>query len=51
MQKGVYEMTFTKKRLLILLAVIVIAFVLGRLAVRGILNLLVGGTMFGGNFL
>lgn len=51
MQKGVYEMTFTKKRLLILLAVIVIAFVLGRLAVRGILNLLVGGTMFGGNLL
>ncbi len=44
-------MTFTKKRLLILLAVIVIAFVLGRLAVRGILNLLVGGTMFGGNLL
>ena len=44
-------MTFTKKRLLILLAVIVIAFVLGCLAVRGILNLLVGGTMFGGNLL
>ncbi len=44
-------MTFTKKRLLILLAIIVIAFVLGRLAVRWILNLLVGGTMFGGNFL
>lgn len=51
MQKGVCQMTFTKKRLLILLAVIVIAFVLGRLAVRGILNLLVGGTMFGGNLL
>ena len=51
MQKGVYEMTLPKKRLLILLAVIVIAFVLGRLAVRGILNLLVGGTMFGGNLL
>lgn len=44
-------MTLPKKRLLILLAVIVIAFVLGRLAVRGILNLLVGGTMFGGNLL
>ena len=44
-------MTFTKKWLLILLAVIVIAFVLGRLAVRGILNLLVGVTMFGGNLL
>ncbi len=44
-------MTLPKKRLMILLAVIVIAFVLGRLAVRWILNLLVGGTMFGGNFL
>lgn len=31
--------------------IIVIAFVLGRLAVRGILNLLLGGTMFGGDFL
>lgn len=44
-------MTLTKKRLFILLVIIIIAFVLGRLAVRGILNLLVGGTMFGGNFL
>lgn len=44
-------MTLTKKRLLILLAVIIIAFVSGRLAVRGILNFLVGGTLFGGNFL
>lgn len=44
-------MALTQKRLLILLAVIIIAFVLGRLAFRGILNLLIGGTMFGGNFL
>ena len=29
----------------------VIAFVLGRLAVRAVMNLLLGGTMFGGNFL
>ncbi len=29
----------------------VIAFVLGRLAVRAIMNLMLGGTMFGGNFL
>jgi hypothetical protein len=44
-------MTLTQKRLLILLAVILVAAVLGRLAVRAVLNLLVGGTLFGGNFL
>ena len=30
---------------------IVVAFALGRLAVRAFLNLLLGGTLFGGNFL
>lgn len=44
-------MTLTQKRLLILAVIVVVAFVLGRLAVRGVLNLLVGGTLFGGNFL
>lgn len=44
-------MTLVQKRLLILVVIALIAFVLGRLAVRGILNLLVGGTMFGGDFL
>lgn len=44
-------MTLTQKRLLILAAIAVIAFVLGRLAIRAALNLLVGGTLFGGNFL
>ena len=44
-------MTLAQKRLLILAAIAVISFVLGRLAVRGVLNLLVGGTLFGGNFL
>ncbi len=44
-------MTLTRKRLLILLAVIIMGAVSGRLAVRGFLNLLLGGTMFGGNFL
>ncbi len=39
------------KRPLILLAIALAAFVLGRLAVRGIMNLLLGGTLFGGNFL
>lgn len=41
----------TQKRLIILLVIIIIALVLGRLAVRWIMNLLLGGTMFGGNFL
>lgn len=44
-------MTLTQKRLLILLVVIVVAAILGQLAVRAVLNLLVGGTLFGGNFL
>lgn len=44
-------MTLTQKRLLILAVIAAVAFVLGRLAVRGALNLLVGGTLFGGNFL
>ena len=44
-------MTLLQKRLLILLAVILAAAVLGRLVVRAILNLLLGGTLFRGNFL
>lgn len=44
-------MTLTQKRLLTLAIIVLIAFVLGRLAVRAVLNLLVGGTLFGGNFL
>ena len=44
-------MTLLQKRLLILLLVIVAAAVLGRLAVRAVLNLLLGGTLLGGNFL
>ena len=44
-------MTLTQKRLLILAVISVTAFVLGRLAVRAVLNLLLGGTLFGGNFL
>ena len=45
------EMTLTQKRLIILLVIVIIAIVLGRLAVRGVMNFLLGGTMFGGNFL
>ena len=44
-------MTLTQKRLLILLVIAVIAFVLGRLAVRAVMNLMLGGTLFGGNLL
>lgn len=44
-------MTLTQKRIIILLVVMVIAFILGRLAVRAFMNLMMGGTMFGGNFL
>ena len=44
-------MTLLQKRLVILLVVIIVAAVLGRLVVRAFLNLLVGGTPFGGNFL
>ena len=44
-------MTLLQKRLLIVGAVVLTAAVLGRLAVRAALNLLLGGTLFGGNLL
>lgn len=44
-------MALTQKRLIILLIIVIAGIVLGRLAVRGIMNLLLGGTMFGGDFL
>lgn len=44
-------MNLTKKRLVILLVVILLGAILGRLAVRAGLNLLLGGTLFGGNVL
>ena len=44
-------MTLLQKRLLILGAVVLTAAVLGRLAVGAALNLLLGGTLFGGNLL
>lgn len=44
-------MEITRKRIIILLIVIIVAFILGRLAVRAIMNLMLGGTMFGGNLL
>ena len=39
------------KRLMIIAVLAVVAFVLGRLSVRAVTNLLLGGTLFGGNFL
>lgn len=44
-------MTITQKRIIILILLMIIGAVLGRLAVRAVLNLLLGGTLFGGNFL
>ena len=44
-------MSLTAKRIIILVVIIAVAFVLGRLAVRVVINMLLGGTLFGGNFL
>lgn len=48
--KGV-EMSVISKRIIILACIVIVAFILGRLAVRAVLNLLLGGTLFGGNLL
>ena len=44
-------MTVRDKRLIVTGIIAAAGFILGRLAVRGVLNLLLGGTMFGGNVL
>lgn len=44
-------MTLKKKRIITLIIVIIVAAVLGRLAVRAVMNLMLGGTLFGGDFL
>lgn len=44
-------MTHTAKRIFIFSALAVTGFALGRLTVRAVMNLLLGGTLFGGNFL
>lgn len=44
-------MHLTKLRIIILIIIGIIAFILGRLAVKAVLNLLMGGTLFGGDFL
>jgi len=45
------EIDMTKTRWIILVIVIAAGFVLGRLAVRAVLDMLLGGTLFGGNLL
>lgn len=42
---------FDRKRVIILVVIAIIGFILGRLGFRGALNLLMGGTLFGGNIL
>ena len=42
---------FDKKRIIILIVIVLIGIILGRLAVRAFMNLLLGGTLFGGNLL
>ena len=44
-------MSIGVKRAIILIVIIAAAFLLGRLAVRAAMDLLLGGTLFGGNFL
>lgn len=44
-------MTLIPKRLIIIFVLIIAGIVLGRLAVRGFMNLLLGGTLFVGNIL
>lgn len=44
-------MTLIPKRLIIIFVLIIAGIVLGRLAVRGFMNLLLGGTLFGDNIL
>ena len=44
-------MTLVQKRIVIIAIIVIVGIVLGRLAVRAGMNLLLGGTLFGGNFL
>lgn len=46
-----FQMTLVQKKWLIILVVALAGFLLGRLSVRALFNLMMGGTLFGGNFL
>ena len=45
------DMSPTTKRVILIVAIAIVAFILGRLAVRAFMNFLLGGTLFGGNIL
>lgn len=44
-------MRLAQRRIVTLIVVVIVGIVLGRLAVRAFMNLMLGGTLFGGNFL
>jgi hypothetical protein len=44
-------MSIGMKRAIIYAVIAVVAFALGRLAVRAVMDLMLGGTLFGGDFL
>ena len=44
-------MTIKSKRMIIIALIVITGFVLGRLSVRAFMNMLLGGTLFGGNIL
>jgi len=44
-------MSIRVKRIIIIAIIIIVGFILGRLAVRAFMNLLLGGTLFGGDIL
>ena len=44
-------MSIAVKRIIIIAVIIITGFILGRLVVRAGINLLLGGTLFGGNLL
>lgn len=48
---GKQNMTLVQKRILILIIVAIIGIIIGRLVFRAFINLMVGGSLFGGNFL
>lgn len=50
-REGMVFMSLKKKRIITLIIVVLIAAVLGRLAVRFVMNMMLGGTLFGGDFL
>lgn len=44
-------MKLTRTKIIILTILVIVGFVVGRLLVRAAMNLLLGGTLFGGNWL